>query len=67
MGLCVEDVLVKGNDIVIAVEQVEVLECLCDDKALLHVVLHWVGAEHVLDPCVAASVDATRLLQSLRR
>lgn len=67
-GVClgVEHPLVEGQEVVLGEEQVEVLERLCQEEALLDVVFGAVGGVHVLQAGEAA-VHATVLVDGLER
>lgn len=56
--------MVKGDELVVAKQQVEVLEGFCKEKALLHIVLCRFVAVNILEARVAA-IDSAVLLKRL--
>ena len=67
MRLRVEKPAVQRNDVVVTVQQVEVLERLCDEEALLDVILGGIGIVDVFYARVASALDTAMLLQRLHK
>merc|ERR1719458_195306 len=64
MCLCVEDPLVRADDMLVTEEQVKVLEGLRQEERLLHIILVSANLVDITDPSVS-SVCSARILQSL--
>ena len=65
MCLGVEEPAVQWDYIVIAVQQVEVLESLCNEEALLNIILGGVSIVNVFYSGITSTFNATMPLQCL--
>ena len=61
----VEYPVVEGNHAIVRVKEVKVLECLCNEEALLNVIFGTVCVVDIFESCVASTFNTTLLLQSL--